>query len=71
MVFAKGTNCYYISDMTVNCNLNSSVFRNFTVFDVLKRRKMYRAPVTFATILTVSAVISFIMHRVDGAIFLG
>ena len=51
--------------------LDSRTFKEFTVFDVLYRRKAWKGPVTFAYIMTLSAIICFIMHKIDGAILLG
>ena len=51
--------------------LDSRTFKEFTVFDVLYRRKAWKSPVTFASIMTLSAIICFIMHKIDGAILLG
>ncbi len=57
--------------MVINSYLSESVFRNFTIFDILKRRKSYRSPVIFASIMGISAIICFIMNKIDGAVLLG
>lgn len=57
--------------MKIDVNLTEEVFRRFTIFDVLKRRKAWRPPVTFALIMGISAVICYWMNHVDGAILLG
>lgn len=57
--------------MTIKVLLSKEVFRRFTVFDILRRRKMWRSPVLFALILGVFAGICFLMHRADGAVMLG
>lgn len=57
--------------MKIEAYLDEKTFRRFTMFDILKRRKYWKSPVTFASILSVSAIICFIMHRVDGAVLLG
>jgi hypothetical protein len=57
--------------MTIEATLTEEIFRRFTMFDMLRRRKMWRSPVTFASIMSVSAAICFIMHHVEGAILLG
>ena len=57
--------------MKVDVILSESLFRRFTMFDILKRRKMWRSPVTFASILGGCACVCFIMNHVDGAIMLG
>lgn len=57
--------------MTIQSYLTRDLFRNFTVFDILKRRKLYKSPVIFALILSACAAISFAMNKVQGAVFLG
>lgn len=57
--------------MKIDVMLTEALFRRFTMFDILKRRKMWRAPVTFASILGGCACVCFIMHKVDGAVLLG
>jgi len=57
--------------MIIQTYLSESIFRNFTLFDILKRQKSYKAPIIFASILSISALICFIMKRVDGAVLLG
>lgn len=57
--------------MKIEVYLDKAVFRRFTMFDILKRRKLWRSPVWFAGILGVCACICFLMHHVDGAVLLG
>ncbi len=57
--------------MKIDVVLSEALFRRFTMFDILKRRKMWRSPVIFASILGGCACVCFIMHHVDGAILLG
>lgn len=57
--------------MTIEVNLSAREFRNFTVFDVLRRRKQWQRPVIFAAILGVSSAACFSMSRVPGAVLLG
>ncbi len=57
--------------MKIDVILSESLFRRFTMFDILKRRKMWRSPVIFASILSGCACVCYIMHHVDGAILLG
>lgn len=57
--------------MTIPVELSAEVFRRFTIFDILRRRKLWRSPVIFATILGISAIVCFLMHHVDGAVILG
>lgn len=57
--------------MKIDVYLTEALFRRFTMFDILKRRKMWRSPVTFASILGGCACVCFIMHHVDGAVLLG
>lgn len=57
--------------MRIDVLMTEEIFLRFTTFDVLRRRKMWRAPVTFAAILSVCAIVCFVMRHVRGAIFLG
>ncbi|MFA6841248.1 MAG: YcxB family protein [Sphaerochaetaceae bacterium] len=57
--------------MTIQTYLDERTFRRFTMFDILKRKRYWKSPALFASILGACAIISFIMHRVDGAILLG
>lgn len=57
--------------MKIDVLLTGEVFRRFTLFDMMKRRKMWRAPAIWAAILCTSAIICFIMHHVRGAVLLG
>lgn len=51
--------------------LDEEVFRHFTMFDILKRRRQWRSPVTFALIMGVCSLFCFLMHQIQGAVFLG
>lgn len=57
--------------MKFDVYLDEKTFRNFTRFDILKRRKYWRSPVIFASIMCTAGIIAFIMHKVDGAVLLG
>ncbi|MGH0054523.1 MAG: YcxB family protein [Sphaerochaetaceae bacterium] len=57
--------------MVIAVKLSESQFRHFIIFNILKRLKSYKSPVIFASILTFSAIICFLMYKVDGAILLG
>ncbi|WP_320121898.1 YcxB family protein [uncultured Sphaerochaeta sp.] len=57
--------------MTIAVRLSESNFRHFLTFNILKRLKLYKSPVIFASIMSVSAFISFLMHHVEGAVMLG
>lgn len=57
--------------MKISCNISEKIFRDFTVFNILKRLKYWKSPVIFASILTLSAIICFVMKNVDGAVLLG
>ena len=61
----------YHVPMTIDCKISEKMFRDFTLFDILRRRKQWKSPVIFSAILTFSAVICFIMHAKDGAVLLG
>ena len=47
--------------MTIEVTLTEEIFRRFTMFDLLKRRKMWRSPVIFASILGAAAIVCFLM----------
>lgn len=57
--------------MNIEVVLTEKIFRRFTLFNMMKRRKVWRPPVTFASIMSASACICFLMHHVEGAILLG
>lgn len=57
--------------MTIYTLMDEKTFRTFTIFDILKRRQYWKSPVTFASILTVSAIVCYLFHSIDGAVLLG
>nr|MBQ8244247.1 YcxB family protein [Oscillospiraceae bacterium] len=57
--------------MHIEVNLTEEIFRRFTMFDMIRKKKVWRSPVIFASILSVSACICFIMRHVEGAVLLG
>lgn len=57
--------------MKIEVILTAEIFRRFTLYDTLNRRQAWKSPVIFASILSVCAVICYIMHHIDGAILLG
>lgn len=57
--------------MTVDVVLNEDLFRQFTLFDLLRHRKQWRSPAIFAGIFCSCACVCFVMHHVRGAILLG
>lgn len=57
--------------MKIEVYLDDKTFRRFSIFDTFKRRKMWRSPVTFASILSICACICYYMDHVDGAFMLG
>lgn len=57
--------------MTIAVSLGESHYRKFLIFNILTRLKMYRSPVIFASILTISALVCFLMYRIEGAVLLG
>ncbi len=61
----------YSGSMTIAVKLNEQHYRQFLIFNILKRLKLYRSPVIFASILTFSAIICFVMYQVEGAVLLG
>jgi len=57
--------------MKIEVRLNRKEFLRFSRFDMLCYRKIWRSPVIFAAILSVSASMCFLMHDVKGAVTLG
>ena len=57
--------------MTIEVELTGKEFRRFTLFDVLRRRKLWRGPVLFALILGISAALCFTKSDTQGAVLLG
>ena len=57
--------------MRIEVFLSTGEFWRFTMFDTYRRKKMWRSPAIFATLMSVSATICFLMHHVDGAVMLG
>jgi len=57
--------------MNIEVILTPGEFCRFSVFDSFRRKKMWRSPVIFASILSVSAMICYLMNHVDGAVMLG
>ncbi len=57
--------------MRAECLIGEKEFRDFTVFDILRRRKMWKSPAIFALLMSVSALICFLFHSIDGSIMLG
>jgi len=57
--------------MKIEVIMTEEIFRRFTMFDILKRRKMWRPSAIFAAIMCTSAVICYCMNHVKGATLLG
>lgn len=57
--------------MKIDVVITEAIFRRFTMFDLLRRRKVWRSPAIFAGILVPCAIICFVMSHVRGAILLG
>ena len=57
--------------MRIEVTMTEEIFRRFTMFDLFRRRKIWRAPAIWAAILCASAAICFIMSHVRGAKLLG
>lgn len=57
--------------MTCVTRLDEKGFRRFTIFDIMKRKRMYRSPLTFCLIMLICSLICFLMHDIDGAVMLG
>ena len=57
--------------MKIEVILTEEAFRRFTLFDVMKRRKMWRSPALFATILCLCGCACFLKTHISGAVMLG
>lgn len=57
--------------MTIPVTLTEETFRRFTMFDMLRRRKVWKSPAIFAAIMCTSGAICYLMHHVEGAVMLG
>ncbi len=57
--------------MNIVVNLTAEVFRRFSIFDVMKRRKAWKSPLLFISIMGGSAIVCYIMNHVRGAVLLG
>jgi hypothetical protein len=57
--------------MRIEVTMTEEIFRRFTMFDLFKRRKVWRAPAIWAAILCGSAAVCFFMNHVRGAVLLG
>lgn len=57
--------------MKIEVVLTEETFRRFTMFDLFRRKKVWRAPAIWAAILCTSAAICFVMSHVRGAVLLG
>lgn len=58
--------------MKIEVTMTEEIFRRFTIFDMMKRRKVWRAPAVWAAILCPCAAVCFFMSRVrGGALLLG
>ncbi len=57
--------------MKIDVLMTDKVFCRFTIFDIFRRRKMWRSPMTFAGILCPCAIVCYIMNHVEGAVMLG
>ncbi len=57
--------------MKIDVMMSAEVFYRFSIFDVLRRRRMWKSPAIFAGILTPCAIVCYIMNHIDGAVMLG
>ena len=57
--------------MRIEVTMTEEIFRRFTLFDLMKRRKIWRSPAILAGILCPCACICFIMNHVRGSGLLG
>ena len=57
--------------MTIDCYLDERTFSSFTRFDIFTRRKGWKSPMKFATLLTIPALVCFVKADTRGAVLLG
>ena len=57
--------------MRIEVIMTEEIFRRFSMFDMFRRRKVWRAPAIWAAILCASAALCFVKGQVDGAKLLG
>ena len=57
--------------MKIEVYLDKRMFRRFSYFDTFRRRKAWRAPVTFASIMSAFALVCLYFNHLEGAIMLG
>lgn len=57
--------------MKIEVILTEEIFRRFTLFDMMKRRKVWRSPAIWAAILCSCGAVCFVMNHVRGAVLLG
>ncbi len=57
--------------MKIDVILTEELFRRFTMFDLFRRRKVWKKPAIWAAILCTSAIVCFVMGHVRGAKLLG
>lgn len=57
--------------MKIEARIDEKTFRRFKIFHILKLYKAWKPPVIFASGLSLCALVAFIKHDVDGAVFLG
>jgi len=57
--------------MNIEVTLTPGEFIRFTMFDTFRRKKMWRSPVTFASIMGFSGIVCCLMHHMEGAVMLG
>lgn len=57
--------------MKIEVYLDDKMFRRFSYFDTFRRRKAWRAPMTFASIMGAFALVCFLFAHMEGAILLG
>ena len=57
--------------MRIEVIMTEEIFRRFTMFDLFRRRKVWKRPLIWAGIFCVSAAVCFVMSHVRGAKLLG
>ena len=57
--------------MKIEAVLSEDVFRRFTMFDMFRRRKVWKKPAIWAAILCASGCVCLFMNHIQGAVLLG
>lgn len=60
------------STISVSVKINAQIFRDFAVFDTIRRKRRWKSPLLFALIMTASAILCFSRYQTaEQAVFMG